>query len=158
MNRFTLALSLALAMSVSAFGQVKFKPTEEIEIDRQEVANLENENARAIQNHDTTYFKRVYGDDFLGVTPAGLAITKPGLLFFIQSFINRYDSVKIDDLNIRLFGDFAVVTCRRTERGALNGQPFVRQFRVIHVYINGQRGWKVVSGQETLVAPRETAH
>lgn len=159
MNRFTVALGLALVMGWPVTGnQGSFKSTDEIEIDRQELVNLENENARAIQNHDTTYFKRVYADDYAGVLSTGMTVTRPGLLFLIQSFMNRYDSVKIDDASIRIFRELAVASCRRTERGTLNGQPFTRQIRVTHVYVNGLRGWKVVSGHETLITPREPAH
>lgn len=144
---------LWLAAAVPCVAQLPTKPTEEVEIDRQEIVNLEMENARAIQNHDTTFFKRVYGDDFIGIFSAGQTIRKSGLLVVLQSPLYRYDFVKVDDVVVRLYGEFAIATCHRLEKGNINGEPFNRQYRVTHIYINGQRGWKVVSGQETLILP-----
>src|SRR5712692_4504115 len=84
-------LFFLLGSAAPCVAQLPTKPTEEVEIDRQEIVNLELENARAIQNHDTTFFRRVYGDDFSGIFSSGQLITKPGVLILRQSMINRYD-------------------------------------------------------------------
>jgi ketosteroid isomerase-like protein len=54
---------------------------------------------------------------------------------------------------VRIYKDTAVATCLWSARGTFQGQSFTSQMRVMHVYINTPRGWRVVSGQITLLPP-----
>ena len=55
------------------------------------------------------------------------------------------------DIKVRMFQDTAVVTCLWSSRGTQGLRQFSRQWRVTHVYVYGQRGWKTVASQETLL-------
>jgi hypothetical protein len=121
------------------------------EENRQELVNLEKETVRALLLNNTTFFKRVYGDDFLGTTSTGRVIDKNSLLATVASPNTKYSVFIASDIQVRIFLDTAVVSCLWTSRGTQNGQPFDRQFRVTHVYIYGQRGWQAISSQETLL-------
>jgi ketosteroid isomerase-like protein len=122
------------------------------EENRQELVNLEKETARALLLNNATFFKRVYGDDFVGTTAAGRVIDKNTLLAVVGSSTTKYSVFIASDIQVRIFLDTAVVNCLWTSRGTQNGQPFDRQYRVTHVYIYGQRGWQAISSQETLLA------
>lgn len=121
------------------------------EENRQELINLERETARALLLNNATFFKRVYGDDYVGTTSTGRVVDKNTLLATVASSNTKYSVFIASDIQVRIFLDTAVVNCLWSVRGTQNGQPFDRQFRVTHVYIYGQRGWQAISSQETLL-------
>jgi len=137
---------LALALIASAQDE-EIKPNQEA--DRQAISNLEQGFARAIQLNNSTIFNTVFSDDFSGVTWYGEVISKAQQIRLIQTSTNSYQFVHASDIQVKIFRDVASVFSLRTERGASEGRQFSRQFRVLHVYINTPRGWRVISSQET---------
>jgi ketosteroid isomerase-like protein len=123
----------------------------ENEAKQEELINLERETARAMQWHNGTLFRRIYGDDFVGILPSGQIKDKTGWIATVESSNAQYTSFLTSDIRVRMFQDTAVVTCLWSARGTREGQPFSRQLRVTHVYIYGQRGWQAIASQETLL-------
>ncbi len=144
---FLLALVfLGLAFTASAQDE-EIKPNQEA--DRQAISNLEQGFAHAIQLNNSTIFNTVFSDDFSGVTWYGEVINKAHQIRLIQTSSNSYQFVHASDIQVKIFRDVASVFSLRTERGTSEGRQFSRQFRVLHVYINTPRGWRVISSQET---------
>ncbi len=125
----------------------EIKPNQEA--DRQAISNLEQGFAHAIQLNNSTIFNTVFSDDFSGVTWYGEVINKAQQIRLIQTSSNSYQFVHASDIQVKIFRDVASVFSLRSERGASDGRQFNRQFRVLHVYINTPRGWRVISSQET---------
>jgi hypothetical protein len=121
----------------------------QLEVDRQEVTVLERENARAWQLGNSTFFSRVYGDDYMGTNETGQFLTKAAVISSVHTNQGKYTSVVASDIRVRFFQDTAVVQTLWSMLGTRNGQTISRQMRVIHVYVNGGRGWQVVAGQQT---------
>lgn len=121
------------------------------EMQRQELVNLELENARALKLHNSTFFKSAYSEDFRGVTRYGEVLTKAGMIKEILMMPQEFDSVVSTDAQVRMFRDTASVLSLRSEVGRLNGKKFYNQYRVLRVYINTSRGWRVVSQLETML-------
>ena len=124
----------------------------EAEMQRQDLVNLELETARALQLNSTAFFKRVYSDDFVGTAPLGQLMDKSAMITAVATSPAKYTTFVASDIRVRLYEETAVVTSLWTERGMLSGRKFSRQSRVTHVYVNGPRGWQVVSSQETPLA------
>ena len=118
---------------------------------QEELVNLERETVRAMQWNNGTLFRRIYGDDFVGILPSGQITDKTGWIASVENSGIKYSSFIASDIRIRMFQDTAVVTCLWSARGARDGQPLSKQLRVTHVYIYGQRGWQAIAGQETLL-------
>ncbi len=137
---------LGLAFTASAQDE-EIKPNQEA--DRQSISNLEQGFAHAIQLNNSTIFNTVFSDDFSGVTWYGEVISKAQQIRLIQTSSNSYQFVHASDIQVKIFRDVASVFSLRTERGTSEGRQFSRQFRVLHVYINTPRGWRVISSQET---------
>jgi len=116
-----------------------------------ELVSIEKEMARAIQWNNGTIFRRIYGDDFVGVLPTGQTMDKTGWINAIETSGVKYTSFVASDIQVRMFQETAVVTCLWSSRGTQGTKSFTRQWRVIHVYVYGQRGWKTVASQETLL-------
>ena len=123
------------------------------ELQREEIVNLENEAARAIQTNAGTFFRRVYADDFAGTLSRGQIVNKTSFISAVQTSEVKYDAFIASDMNVRLFRDTAVATCLWSARGVYKEQRFSSQMRTMHIYINTPRGWRVVSGQITLLPP-----
>jgi hypothetical protein len=123
------------------------------ELQRQEIINLERETARAIMLNNGTFFRRVYSDDFTGTLSHGQKVDKNQLINEVQNSGERYQTFNASDIQVRLFRDTGVATSLWSARGIFNGQQIETQMRVMHIYINGPRGWHVVAGQTTPLPP-----
>jgi uncharacterized protein DUF4440 len=128
------------------------EPKPNPEMIRQELINLEKENARAIKLHNPTFFKSAYSEDFMGVTRYGEVLNKSGVIREVQGMPQEFDSVVSSDAQVRMFRDTASVLSMRSEVGHLNGKKFYNQYRILRMYISTSRGWKVVSQLETMLS------
>jgi len=151
MNKVVALLVLGLALGWQQEQQDEQPPNPEMQ--RQEILNLENEAARAIQTNACTFFRRVYSDDFSGSLSHGQVVNKALFIDAVQTPDVKYDSFNASDVSVRLFKDAAITTCLWSARGVFQGQRFSSQMRTMHVYINGPRGWHVIAGQITLLPP-----
>lgn len=123
------------------------------ELRREELIALEKETAHAVQLGDTTFFRRVYSDDFSGVLSHGITVNKDSLIAAVQAPNIKYDSVTTSDIKIRLYRDVAVTTCSWSMRAVLKEQRVSSQMLVMHVYLYTGSGYHVVAGQTTLLPP-----
>jgi Domain of unknown function (DUF4440) len=150
---YKLAALLLLGLALNFGWQEQDEPPPNPEMQRQEIINLEHEAARAIQTNTGTFFRRVYSDDFSGTMSHGQPVDKTTFINAVQTYEVKYDGFNASDINVRLYKDTAVATCLWTARGTFKEQKFNSQMRVLHVYINTPRGWRVVAGQITLLPP-----
>ena len=117
-----------------------------------ELVSLEKEMGHAKLLNNPSVFQHVYSDDYHGVNSTGEILDKSTAVVRIQSSAAKYFTFIVSDIVVRVYGSSAVVTCTWSTRGEQSGRNFVRQYRVIHVYVyNKAGGWKVVAGQETLL-------
>jgi hypothetical protein len=152
MNRIATLLTIGLALAPAWPGQEPEGPPNP-EMQRQEIVNLENETARAIQLSNGTFFRRVYSEDFIGTLSHGQPVNKAQLIDVVQQPGIKYESFISSDIRVRFFRDVAIATCLWSSRTILNGQRVGGQLRVVHVYVNGPRGWQAVASQATPLPP-----
>jgi len=128
-------------------------PPEDPDMQRQEIVNLEREAAHAIQLSDGTFFRHVYSDDFSGTLSRGETVDKTGFVNAVQSTAVKYQAFNVSDLKVHIYRDTAVATCLWSSRAIVKGQAVSSQMRVMHIYVNGGNGWKVVAGQASALPP-----
>ena len=128
-------------------------PPGDPDTDRQEIVNLEREAAHAIALGDGVFFRRVYSDDFSGTLSRGETVNKTGFINAVQSPDVHYEAFYASDIKIHIFRDTAVATCLWSARAVVKGQNVNSQMRVMHIYVNGGSGWKVVAGQTSPMPP-----
>jgi ketosteroid isomerase-like protein len=147
--------ALLPAQSTSGLTQAQRKDraiTAEMEVEAEELVALEKETAHAMALNNSSFFQRVYNDDFVGTAPTGEHQDRTALVASIQNSNTKYTSFIASDIHVRIYGPTAVVTCTWSTRGVQFGHDFSRQYRVIHVYLNNNvGGWKVVASQETML-------
>ena len=151
-NRICVCLAAMILWAGIVRAQDPDEPPPNPEMIRQELINLEKENARAIKLHNPTFFKSAYSEDFSGVTRYGEVINKAAIIRELASMPQEFDSVISSDAQVRMFRDTASVLSMRSEVGRLNGKKFYNQYRILRMYVNTPRGWKVVSQLETMLS------
>jgi hypothetical protein len=146
------SLMLALAPRVRAQTAAELREmAKEAEVKQEELINLEKETAHAMQWNTGTFFRRVYGDDFIGILETGRVLDKASYIESIETSKAKYASFVASDIRVRMYQETAVVTCLWSARGTQGDRSFSRQYRVTHVYVYGQRGWQAVASQQTLL-------
>ena len=126
--------------------------TAEMEVEGVELVALEKETAHAMALNNSSFFQRVYNDDYVGTAPTGEIMDRSALVASIQRSTTQYSTFIATNIKVRIYGPTAVVTCTWSTRGVQDGRSFSRQYRVIHVYLNNSvGGWKVVAGQQTIL-------
>ena len=150
---YKLAALLILGLALNLGWQDDDDAPPNPEMQRQEIVNLETEAARAIQTNTGTFFRRVYSDDFSGTLSHGQPVNKTTFINAVQTSEVKYDAFNASDISVRLYRDAAVASSLWSARGTYKEQRFTSQMRVIHIYINTPRGWRVVAGQITLLPP-----
>ena len=123
------------------------------ELQRQEVIALERETARAVQLNNATFFNRVYSEDYSGVLSHGEVVNKARLMAVVNTPDIKYESFATTNIKVLIFRDTAVATCVWSMRAVFKGQRISSQMLVMHVYVYGPSGYRVVSSQTTLLPP-----
>lgn len=161
---YKIAVLLAMSIAITPAGEPQspaqseciqrcvFQPRDP-DLERQEIVNLEKEAATAIQHSDGTFFRRVYSDDFSGTLSHGEQVNKAQFVDAVQSSAVKYESFHASDIMVHIYRDTAVATCLWSSRARVSGQSVGSQMRVMHVYVNGGNGWKVVAGEASALPP-----
>jgi|GEM_PF-1874879 len=123
----------------------------EKEVKQDELVNIEKDTVRALETNSVMLFRRVYGEDFVGILPTGQVLDKAAWIAAVQNSNARYSSFVASDIRVRMFEETAVVTCLWSAHGTRNGHSFSQQSRVTHVYVWSQRGWQAIASHETML-------
>jgi len=115
--------------------------TENVE---QTIRRLENERSQAIVRGDTATLERIYADDFSNVGSSGAVRNKAQLIADNKSGALKVESQTLDNVNVRVYGDAAIVTGLATLKGQDKGKDISGQFRFTRVYVKRNGQWQMV--------------
>jgi hypothetical protein len=116
---------------------------------QKEIKDLERSRYEAILRGDSALIERTTADDFTLTKADGTVATKADLVNALKSGSVKYQTVDESELQVRLYGNTAVVTGRSTAnaaRGVITGD-----LRFTRVYVHHNGVWQVVSSQQTSV-------
>ncbi|HTH50452.1 MAG TPA: nuclear transport factor 2 family protein [Pyrinomonadaceae bacterium] len=88
-------------------------------------------------------------DGYLHINDNGQLVTKPELIAGVREGSVRFNSVNIQEVNVRLYGDAAVVTANFIGANAAGGSRSSVEDRVTLVAAREGDTWRFVSGQTT---------
>ena len=77
---------------------------------------------------DAETLATILTDDFSGVGPLGFILPRPAWLDRYRQGL-AYEQFSLEEIQIRLYGDVAVVTARNKARGTYQGQPLPEALR-----------------------------
>jgi ketosteroid isomerase-like protein len=96
-----------------------------------EIAELVQAWTDAEQHGDVEVLDRLLVDDFAGIGPVGFVLPKQAWLARFGQGL-RYDAVALDAVDIRRYGDAAVVVAEQHAQGSHRGNPTPAERRRRH--------------------------
>ncbi|HUR33074.1 MAG TPA: nuclear transport factor 2 family protein [Vicinamibacterales bacterium] len=118
----------------------------------QEIRLLESRLREAALSGATAVLNDLLADDYTNTDAYGMVRHKAQVIADIQSGNSSFETIGLDDINVSLYGDAAVLTAKRTVRGRTAGRDPSGQFRQIRVYAKRQGRWQAVMLQITRIA------
>ncbi len=156
MKRILSFCFLALAIVVLAFSfgmSSKSAASEQMYGNAQdEIKKLEEERNGAILHGDAAAIDRLSSADYTVINEWGQVVTKAQILDGLKSGAVKFESREQSELNIRLYGNTAVLIGRATQKGTQNGKSMSASVRFSRVYVKEKGKWMAVSTQNTPIA------
>jgi len=125
-----------------------FEPLKIIEALRE----IEERLAAAWVEGDRLFIEQTLADDWSVTDLTGQVLTKAEVLKEVfGSGTRQIVSMQIDDMNVRPFGDWAIVTGRTIAAGEYEGEVAEVMLRFTDVFAYRNGSWQVVASQATLL-------
>ena len=141
-----------VVIAVVVFSQVIALAAQDSKI-VQAIRTLDEQRIVALTQPDFSTLERMMSDDFTYTHSTGQVQTKAELLADFKSGKRVFKSLKQEDVQVRIYGNVAIVTGRCTLLGVNAGKDFELPMRFIEVYSNSNGSWQWVTWQSTRLAP-----
>src|SRR5262245_65431887 len=147
MNRTLLFVVVFALVSLPAFAQEK-KVSNGVE---QAVRKLEQQWEDALLKSDVAALDKIYDDSLSYTHSSGTVDNKATYIGNIKSGASKYESMKRDDIKVRVYGNTALVSCHWVVHVLSRGNKIDTDARYLHVYVKQTDGWKMVAHQATRI-------
>src|SRR5919199_679946 len=107
---------------------------------RRQVEEFAQEWAAAEQRGDAAFLEGALTDDFVGVGPWGFMLNKEQWLGRFAGGLS-YESLTLDEMEARFYGEAAVATCRQKQAGEFQGNDVGGEFRATLVFVEQEGRW-----------------
>jgi ketosteroid isomerase-like protein len=144
--RLIVAGLLSFALIPVGFGQVVQKPAQASQ-DEQALKRLEDEWLGSYRRGDKATFDQIVADDFTGTDESAKVRNKAQERELLQAPpASIKTSLTNEDVQVRIYGDAAIVTGRIVVKTQLSGQPEISfQSRFTDTFLKRQERWQVVA-------------
>lgn len=102
---------------------------------------------RAIVAKDRAAIEANMADDFRQIDARGNVETKASFVDGLVSPDLVLDPYTVEDFEVRVYGDTALISGRTRMTGRYQGRPFSSHYRYIDVYVKRGGAWQIVSVQ-----------
>ena len=102
---------------------------------------------KAIVRKDRAAIEANMADDFRQIDGQGQVETKQSFVDDLVSTDLVIEPYTVEDFDIRLYGDVALLCGRTRMTGSYQGKPFKSHYRYIDIYVRRDGRWKIVSVQ-----------
>jgi len=106
---------------------------------------------RAIAEGNVSVVEDLLAEEFVGTTPEGTVLTKKEVVTSLFSPAYEIESLENTDIDVRIYGDAAVVVARGIVRGRYNGQDASGQFRYTRVWAQRDGRWYAVAAHSSML-------
>lgn len=120
----------------------------------QQLIDVEKEWNEAYRRKDVAVLNRILADDIIIIYGDGTRATKSEDIASI-GVDEEIESSTLDDFQVQVYRDTAVVMSRLTSSGVRHGKRFNAQFRYIDVYRKRDGRWQCVITQNTRIGKLE---
>ena len=101
----------------------------------------------AIVAKDRAAIEANMADDFRQIDARGQVETKASFVDGLMSPDLVLEPYTVEDFELRVYGDTALLSGRTRMSGRYQGQPFSTHYRYIDIYVKRGGAWKIVSVQ-----------
>lgn len=156
MNRIVTTIFLTIALcTFLALGQQESKAATDSKgkanQPEQTLRQIENDTVNALVKGDTNALNHIWADEYSFTAPNGLVVSKENYLAMLQSGSVKYDSLKLEGLQVRIYGDTAVVSGNFVVKGRVGNHELNGTDRLLTVYVKRQGHWQQVASQAARV-------
>lgn len=102
---------------------------------------------RAIVAKDRAAIEANMADDFRQIDGAGDVETRESFVRGLLDPALRIDPYTVEEFEVRLYGDTALLSGRTRMTGTYDGKAFRTHYRYIDIYVRRAGAWKIVSVQ-----------
>jgi ketosteroid isomerase-like protein len=117
----------------------------------QELLKINKEYDEALVRGDIATLERIFGDEFVYTSISGEVVNKPQQLELIRSGAMKIASGASEDVQVRPYGNIALVIGSFIAKGQFNGQAFDSTERYTSVWVKRGGRWQLIAEQGTLV-------
>jgi ketosteroid isomerase-like protein len=152
-------LACAKSTTSSSTGAAPVAASENDEAGQQALGQLEDQWAKAVEAHDSTFLARIVAPDFHGTADSAKTFDRASLLRDAADTTVQQRNLRDRDRQVRIYGNgtVGIVTANPSwtiERGERPGE-YSGRYTEVWVKQNGQ--WQVVAGHYTTLAPPTSA-
>jgi uncharacterized protein (TIGR02246 family) len=117
------------------------------------ITQMENDSVKADMAGDPSFIQKNYADDFTGGFSGGRWETKEGILADMKdSANNKFNSEKISDLKVRVYGDTAIATYTDSYDAMVRGEHRVKTVLSTDTFVRQDGEWKQVASHSSVAA------
>ena len=144
-------LSLLAAFSLT-LGQQKEKKSGNSSNPEAQVKELDRQAFDAFLRQDASWSEKNLAENYVGIGPNGAVSNKQQEIAATKAGDLKIESGTMDEQQISVYGDAAIVTWKVTVKGTYKGQDASGQYRGMSVYAKRGGQWQSVATQATRIA------
>ena len=143
---YALLLTLLSCFLVVGQGMTKSKGAQAGGVEQQ-LKQMEDDWQKATRTKDTAALKRIIAEDWAATNEMGKILNREEYLSQTTANTDVIQSNENTDMQVRVFGDTAVVTGGLTEKGARNGTAYTDTYKWTDVFLKRGGHWQAVASQ-----------
>ena len=116
------------------------------------IQRLDKEISVATWTADPVWFEENLADDYVLIMPTGVVKTKRDVIRELATPGMKMDPYEPFEVQVRMYGETAVVTGRMRQRFLLGGIRYAHDLRYTDVYVKRKGRWHLVSAHMSNVA------
>ena len=147
----TLGITQLCLSSCSPTARAPNADTKSSESVQQALMQVERDWAAAIVRHDGATISRIVAEDWLETSWDGSSFGKAQALADLP--FGTTESITMDPIRVRVFGDVAIVTTGDVEKSTFKGQDSSGHYVWTDVYMRRNGQWQAVATQGSKVPP-----
>jgi ketosteroid isomerase-like protein len=118
---------------------------------QQAIIEAEEHLAAASLNLDLSVFEQLLHPDYVIVQPGGIVENKAETMASLASDTRHWQVARSDEMEVRVYGDTAVVIGRWTGKGQNGDEPFDYQARFLSLWVKEAGQWRNIAFQATKI-------
>ncbi len=136
---------VSLLASAAALAQTKAEGNKQGSVE-QALIKIEHELSDALIKGDASPGEHYLADTYIFTGPDGVVMGKAQSVADLKTGDLKFQSTKLDDMKVTVYGDTAVVTYGSTDKGTYKGNDISGKYRWTDVFVKRNGRWQLVAG------------